>query len=125
MTQRRWTAGGTDISRTPLIGIPGGEYAAMLEASKDEDALSFKRREGGEFERRIAAENDIPQMMAKAIRQTVEWPSASQSLKGILTAGPLGAGSILARKGKRGRRSHRVRREIYPVKAIDCIYLSQ
>jgi len=69
------------------FAIPGREFQAMLEASKDEDAQSFKRREGGEFDRRIAAEGDLKEMVGKAIYQTVWWPSMSQTVKSGLTAG--------------------------------------
>ncbi|KIW07688.1 uncharacterized protein PV09_01627 [Verruconis gallopava] len=69
------------------FGIPGREYNRMLEASKDEDAQSFKRREGGEFDRRIAGESDLKDMVSKAIYQTVWWPSMSQTVKSALTAG--------------------------------------
>ena len=75
----------------------------MLEASKDEDAESFKRREGGQFEQRIASEADIPNMMRKAIQQTVEWPSASQSIKGIFTGGPARSWKYLGEKRKKGK----------------------
>lgn len=69
------------------FGISGREFQAMLEASKDEDAQSFKRREGGEFDRRIAGEKDLRNNVGKAIYQTVWWPSMSQSVKSGLTAG--------------------------------------
>jgi translocator assembly and maintenance protein 41 len=69
------------------FGIPGREFQAMLEASKDEDEQSFRRREGGEFDRRIAGEGDLKDMVSKAIYQTVWWPSMSQTVKSGLTAG--------------------------------------
>jgi translocator assembly and maintenance protein 41 len=69
------------------FGIPGKQFQEMLEASKDEDAQSFKRREGGEFDRRIAGESDLREMVGKAIYQTVWWPSMSQTVKSALTAG--------------------------------------
>jgi translocator assembly and maintenance protein 41 len=69
------------------FGIPGREYQAMLEASKDEDAQSFKRREGGEFDRRIAGESDLKDQVGKAIYNTVYWPSLSQTVKSGFTAG--------------------------------------
>jgi translocator assembly and maintenance protein 41 len=69
------------------FGIPGREFQHMLEQSKDEDDMSFKRREGGEFDRRIAGEADLKEMVSKAIYQTVWWPSISQTVKSALTAG--------------------------------------
>jgi translocator assembly and maintenance protein 41 len=40
-----------------------------------------------EFEKRIASDSGLSQEMARAIRHTVAWPSFTQSVKGILTAG--------------------------------------
>lgn len=67
--------------------IPGRDFDKMLEESKDEDDISFKRRQGGEFDRRIAGEDDLREMVAKAIKQTVSWPSTTQSIKSFMTAG--------------------------------------
>jgi translocator assembly and maintenance protein 41 len=67
--------------------IPGGEYNRMMEESKDEDEAGFKRREGGAFDRRIAGEDDLKESVVKSIKQTVSWPSWSQSIKGFVTAG--------------------------------------
>lgn len=69
------------------FGIPGRQFQEMLEASKDEDTVSFRRREGGEFDRRIAGEKDLKEMVGKAIYETVWWPSASQTVKSAVTAG--------------------------------------
>ncbi|KAF2840177.1 mitochondrial import protein-like protein mmp37 [Patellaria atrata CBS 101060] len=68
--------------------IPGGEFKKMLEETKDEDENGIKRQQGGEFERRIAGEDDIKTQVGHAIRATVKWPSTSQSIKGIFTSGP-------------------------------------
>jgi translocator assembly and maintenance protein 41 len=69
--------------------IPQLEFNKMLESSTDEDATRIKRREGGGFERRIA--NGPPEELRSevrgVIRNTISWPSMSQSLKGALTAG--------------------------------------
>lgn len=67
--------------------ISGREFIKVLEGSKDEDESSFKRREGGEFDRRIAGQDDLRDMVARAIRETVSWPSTSQSVKSFVTAG--------------------------------------
>jgi translocator assembly and maintenance protein 41 len=80
-------------------GIPGREYQAMLEASKDEDATgSLKKQVGGAFDKRIAAEKDLPEQVSKAITQTVNWPASVQSAKGILTAGPVRSWRYLQEK---------------------------
>ncbi|ORY03835.1 mitochondrial import protein mmp37 [Clohesyomyces aquaticus] len=71
------------------FSIPGRDFQEMLDASKDEDAQGvLKKQVGGIFDRRIAAETDLPDMVAKAVHQTVKWPATVQSAKAILTAGP-------------------------------------
>lgn len=69
--------------------IPQLEFDKMMEESKDEDATSFKRQQGGGFEQRIA--QDDPEALRNTIRdvikKTINWPSTTQSLKGILTSG--------------------------------------
>ncbi|KAI0132841.1 mitochondrial matrix Mmp37-domain-containing protein [Xylariales sp. AK1849] len=69
--------------------IPQLEFNKMMEESKNEDAGSFKRQQGGRFEQRIA--QDDPEELRKIVRQvikkTINWPSTSQTLKGPITAG--------------------------------------
>lgn len=69
--------------------IPRLEFDQMMEESRDEDPTSFRRQQGGGFERRIA--QDDPRALRAAIRgvirSTVNWPSTSQSIKGFFTAG--------------------------------------
>jgi translocator assembly and maintenance protein 41 len=93
------------------FGIPGREFQDMLEASKDEDALSFKRREGGEFDRRIAAEKDLRNMVGKAIYQTVWWPSLSQTVKSGFTAGLGRSWRYWGEKRSKSRQDKEVKRE--------------
>ena len=61
----------------------------MLEASSDEDPTRIKRREGGEFEQRVAS--DEPDSLQKEVRQvikkTIMWPSTQQAVKGLVTGG--------------------------------------
>ncbi|OAG11835.1 mitochondrial matrix Mmp37 [Paraphaeosphaeria sporulosa] len=86
------------------FAIPGREFQDMLEASKDEDAKGgLKKQVGGAFDRRIAAEKDLPAMVTKAINQTVYWPSTVQSAKGILSAGPIRAWQYLQEKREKGK----------------------
>jgi translocator assembly and maintenance protein 41 len=81
------------------FGISGREYNAMLEAAKDEDSQGgLKKQVAGDFDRRIAAEKDLPQMVTKAINRTVKWPSTVQSIKGILSAGPVKSWQYLQEK---------------------------
>lgn len=71
------------------FAIPGKEFSAMMEESKDEDANGIRRRQGGNFERRLAG--DDPESLSKevkeAIRKTIAWPATSQSVKSFFTAG--------------------------------------
>jgi translocator assembly and maintenance protein 41 len=71
------------------FAIPGREFQEMLEESKDESAGGIlKKQLGGPFDRRIAVETDLPEMVGKAVYQTVKWPSTVQSIKSFFTAGP-------------------------------------
>lgn len=71
------------------FAIPQDEFDRMMAESREGDATSFKKREGGGFERRIA--QDEPSLLREHVRgvikQTVNWPSTTQSLKSGLTAG--------------------------------------
>ncbi|KAF2721270.1 mitochondrial matrix Mmp37 [Polychaeton citri CBS 116435] len=76
------------------FGIPGSAFDNIMERAQDEDDASdhaiggaFRRREGGDFERRIAQQGDLPEMMGKAVKGTVSWPSTSQTVKSVFTAG--------------------------------------
>ncbi|KAK5133569.1 hypothetical protein LTR08_007608 [Meristemomyces frigidus] len=72
------------------FGLPGSAFDEVLEASEDEDpsgGLGFRKREGGEFERRIAGEADLAEVVGKCVRSTVQWPATVQSAKGVVTAG--------------------------------------
>jgi translocator assembly and maintenance protein 41 len=70
------------------FGIPRGEFNQMLEASSDDDKERIQRREGGEFEQRIAKDTEgIKTEVRQVIEKTIRWPSWTQSIKGIVTAG--------------------------------------
>ncbi|KAF2866872.1 mitochondrial import protein-like protein mmp37 [Massariosphaeria phaeospora] len=86
------------------FGIPGRECQEMLVESRDEDDQgSLKKPVGNAFDRRIAAEDDLPQMVTRAINQTVKWPSTAQSVKALLTAGPIRSWRYLQEKREKGR----------------------
>ncbi|KAF2734286.1 mitochondrial import protein-like protein mmp37 [Polyplosphaeria fusca] len=86
------------------FAIPGREFQEMLEQSKDEDAKGgFKKQVASVFDKRIAGEEDLPDMVAKAVSQTVKWPSTAQSIKGVLTAGPARAWRYLGEKRAKGK----------------------
>lgn len=71
------------------FAMPREEFTKMMEAASDDDSTSIKRRQGGEFEKRVA--RDDPQQLREIVRgvikQTVNWPSTTQSLKGLLMGG--------------------------------------
>ncbi|KAI9809449.1 MAG: Mitochondrial translocator assembly and maintenance protein 41 [Pycnora praestabilis] len=68
--------------------IPRVEFDAMMEASSDEDPTRIKRRQGGGFEQRIAADElGLKGEVRESIRKTIAWPSTSQSFKGLFTGG--------------------------------------
>jgi len=71
------------------FAIPQDEFDKMLAESRAEDTTQFRKRQGGSFERRIA--QDEPEQLRahvrQVIKQTVGWPSTTQSLKSALTAG--------------------------------------
>jgi translocator assembly and maintenance protein 41 len=71
------------------FAMPREQFAKMMKETADEESASFKRRQGGEFEKRIASDDpqSLRQVSRKVIKQTVNWPSTTQSLKGPLTAG--------------------------------------
>ncbi|KAH7036274.1 mitochondrial import protein mmp37 [Macrophomina phaseolina] len=84
-------------------GISGAEFKKMLEERADEDDSSFKRRQGGEFDRRIASEKDLKDKVAQAVKDTVKWPSTVQTLKGPITAGPSKTWRYLSEKWAKGK----------------------
>jgi translocator assembly and maintenance protein 41 len=83
--------------------IPGREFAKMMEDSRDEDETGFKRRQGGRFDQRIAEEGDVSSAVVNAIKQTVSWPSWTQSLKGFPTAGVSRSLKYIGEKRKKGQ----------------------
>lgn len=72
------------------FNIPRREFNEMMAKTKDEDPDRIRRREGGEFERRIAedvVDGGLKQEVGEVIEKTIRWPSFTQSVKGVLTAG--------------------------------------
>lgn len=69
--------------------IPQLEFNKMMEASSDESETRINRRQGGNFERRIARDNvdELRKEVRHVIKHTINWPSASQSIKSAVTAG--------------------------------------
>lgn len=67
--------------------ISGSAFNKIMDEAKDEDGSSFRRRTGGEFEQRIGQQDDITDAVGRCIRSTVAWPSTTQSIKSVFTAG--------------------------------------
>ncbi|KAK8042447.1 hypothetical protein PG994_012930 [Apiospora phragmitis] len=69
--------------------IPQLDFDKMMNESTNEDTGSFKRQQGGGFEQRIAQGDpeELRAIVRTVIRNTIKWPSTTQSLKGPLTAG--------------------------------------
>ena len=86
------------------FGIPGSAFDSVMAAAADEDAeAGFKRREGGDFERRIAGEGNLPEAMGRCVRSTVQWPSTVQTVKGVFTSGIGRSWQYFSDKRKRGK----------------------
>lgn len=68
------------------FALPRDEFTRMMKASSDDDG---HRRLGGEFEKRIANDdpNQLTEIVRRVIKQTVNWPSTTQTLKGPLMSG--------------------------------------
>lgn len=72
------------------FGIPRGEFNELMAKTKDEDPDRIRRREGGPFEQRIATDAEgggLREEVRQVIEKTVRWPSFTQSVKSVLTAG--------------------------------------
>lgn len=69
------------------FAIPALEFEKMVGRTEDEERM--QKRQGGEFEQRIVAggADDIRSKVGSVIKTTIGWPSTSQSIKGVLTAG--------------------------------------
>ena len=70
--------------------IPRREFREMMEQTRDEDPDRIRKREGGPFERRIAEDFDgggLATEVGQVIEKTIRWPSFTQSLKSVFTAG--------------------------------------
>ena len=84
--------------------IPGSAFDNILEMSNEEGREGdFKRREAGEFEQRIAEQDDLREVMAKCVQGTVAWPATSQTVKSFFTAGVGRAWRYYSDKRKRSK----------------------
>lgn len=71
------------------FAIPQVDFNKMMAESKADDTTQFRKRQGGSFEQRIAQDEpeQLRTFVRQVIKQTVGWPSTTQSLKSALTAG--------------------------------------
>lgn len=72
------------------FNIPRRQFNEMMAKTKDEDPDRIRRREGGEFERRIAEDVEgggLKKEVEEVIEKTIRWPSFTQSVKSVFTAG--------------------------------------
>ncbi|RAK73222.1 phosphatidate cytidylyltransferase [Aspergillus fijiensis CBS 313.89] len=69
-----------------LYQIPRAEFNTMMKEHNDTDE-NLRRRQGGPFEQRIAADKELPKKVQAAISKTIRWPSTVQSIKGLFTSG--------------------------------------
>ncbi|GAD98103.1 conserved hypothetical protein [Paecilomyces variotii No. 5] len=67
--------------------IPRAEFNKMMQEASDEDPNRIHRRQGGPFEKRIAADEHLKDEVRASISKTIRWPSTVQTIKSIFTAG--------------------------------------
>jgi len=84
------------------------EYRNIIEESKGDSA--FSSRTGNDFDRRIAGAADLSRNIDKALIGLSRWPTATQSMKGILTAGPVNSWRYWSEKRAKGK-SSKVKKE--------------
>lgn len=91
--------------------IPGSAFDDILKAQEDDDPSGFKRREGGDFEKRIAESSDLPEVMAKCVANTVSWPSTMQTIKGVFTSGLTRSIKYVSEKRSKGKAKKKIEKE--------------
>ncbi|KAH6894597.1 MMP37-like protein [Thelonectria olida] len=71
------------------FSMPRAEFNQLMKASVDNETTAISRRQGGDFEKRIATgdPDQLQKTVRTVIKQTVNWPSTTQSIKGILMGG--------------------------------------
>ncbi|OAQ65891.1 mitochondrial import protein MMP37 [Pochonia chlamydosporia 170] len=71
------------------FSIPRDEFNQMMAATSDDESTAIKRRRGGEFEQRIVSDDpkELREIVSQVIKQTVNWPSTTQSIKGVIMGG--------------------------------------
>lgn len=89
------------------------DFADLLKHSED----PFSVRVAGDFDKKIASQKNLDQQVGIVVRRTVAWPTATQSLKGILTAGFSKGWNYFMEKRKKGRKIKQENREANQAKS--------
>ncbi len=94
--------------------IPQLEFNKMMESSNDEDTSQVKRKQGGVFDRRIAADDpaSLNKEVSEVLTNIIKWPSYSQSIKSGVTAGLGRTSRYLSDKWEKNREGLRRSAEI-------------
>lgn len=90
----------------------------MLEESSDEDPMRVKRRQAGPFEKRVVGESqsELKKEVSAVIKKTIGWPSASQTMKGLVTGGVRRTWKYLMEKYQKYREGQKAEKEREKVK---------
>ena len=67
------------------FGIPGSAFDSAIGSSSFDEHL--KRGEAGNFEQRIAADEQLAHVVAECVKKTVQWPASTQTAKNFFSAG--------------------------------------
>ncbi|KAF4276468.1 hypothetical protein CNMCM8057_004573 [Aspergillus fumigatus] len=87
--------------------IPQVEFNKMMKESSDSDSEVVRRRQGGPFEQRIAADENLKKEIQASITKTIRWPSTVQTIKGLFTSGISRTWRYLSEKQSKYRTSGR------------------
>ena len=89
--------------------IPQLEFNKLMDMSNDSDPSRIRRKQGGPFEQRIASEaqDSLKRDISKVITKTIWWPSYSQSVKGLFTAGVGRSWRYMSDKWEKNREGRR------------------
>lgn len=89
--------------------IPRAEFDKMMEEQNDTDPTRVKRQQGGEFEQRVAGDDQqaLTKEVSAALTKTIKWPSTSQSLKAIVTSGIAKSWRYLKEKWEKNRQGRK------------------
>lgn len=84
-----------------IFKLDSQQFRDILEESKDE--TTFTRSMGTDFDRRIAGDSNLPELVAKTVKSIINGPSVKEAIKGIATAGVRKSWRYLSEKRAKGR----------------------